>query len=124
MSELRTPVVRMVVKAAVLDSACHLHSGGVYAESSRRAGGSQRGPLPIRSRFFYLALALSFAHFRRGPLLGVALWLFAFGVALEVAQLFVSGRSGEFSDLAIDAAGIGFGCVVYAWLLDFKVATI
>ena len=74
--------------------------------------------------FVYLALALSFAHFRRGPLLGVALWLFAFGVVLEVAQLFVSGRSGEFADLAIDAAGIGFGCVVYAWLLDFKVATI
>ena len=73
--------------------------------------------------FAYLALALSFAHFRRGPLLAVAVWLFAFGVALEVAQLlFVAGRSGEFVDLAVDAVGIGLGCGLYAWLENGKVA--
>ena len=123
MSELRTSVVRMVVKAAFwiplaicTAVACTPSPAGVLAGLS--------GVVAHTVAFFYLALALCFAHFRRGPLLGAALWLFAFGVLLEVAQLFVSGRSGEFSDLAIDAAGIGFGCVVYAWLLDFKVATI
>ena len=81
------------------------------------------GVVAHAAAFFYLALALCFAHYRRGPLLDVALWLLAFGVLLELAQLlFVSGRSGELLDLVIDAAGIGLGCAVYAWLMNFRVA--
>ncbi len=81
------------------------------------------GVVAHAAAFFYLALALCFAHFRHGPLLDVALWLLAFGVLLEVAQmLFVAGRSGELLDLAIDSAGIGLGCAVYAWLVDFRVS--
>lgn len=40
------------------------------------------------------------------------LWMLAFGVVIEVAQLFVAGRSGELADLLPDAAGITLGCVV------------
>ena len=95
--------------------ACTPTPTGVVADLS--------GAVAHATAFFYLALALSFAHFRRGPLLAVAVWLFAFGVLLEVAQLlFVSGRSGELLDLAIDAVGIVLGCGVYAWLVGFKVA--
>ncbi|MCY4014749.1 MAG: VanZ family protein [Gammaproteobacteria bacterium] len=81
------------------------------------------GVVAHAAAFFYLTLALCFAHFRRGPLLDPAIWLLAFGVLLELAQLlFVAGRSGELLDLVIDGAGIGLGCAVYAWLVDFKVA--
>ena len=68
--------------------------------------------------FAYLAVALFVAHFRNGPALVVALWLFAFGVLIEVVQLFVAGRSGNFVDLGVDAAGIAAGCFIYrAWRL-------
>ena len=67
--------------------------------------------------FFYLSLALCFAHYPRGPVLAVAVWLLAFGVLLEIVQLlFVVGRSGKFVDLLSDAVGIGLGCAAYALL--------
>lgn len=48
--------------------------------------------------------------------LAAALWMLAFGVVIEVAQLFVAGRSGELADLLPDAAGIALGCVMQsAW---------
>ena len=95
--------------------ACTPSPAGVVADLS--------GVVAHAAAFFYLTLALCFAHFRRGPLLDVALWLLAFGVLLELAQLlFVAGRSGELVDLVINGAGIGLGCAVYAWLLGFKVA--
>lgn len=68
--------------------------------------------------FAYLAAALSAAHFRSGPTVAVVLWLLAFGVLVEVAQMFVDGRSGELLDVAVDALGIAIGCVAYqlwAW---------
>ena len=104
--------IPLVICAAV---ACTPSPAGMVANLS--------GVVAHAAAFFYLALALCFAHFRRGPLLAAAVWLFAFGVLIEVAQLlFVAGRSGEFVDLAVDAVGIGLGCAVYAWLVGFKVA--
>jgi len=38
------------------------------------------------------------------------LWMLAFGVAIEVAQLFVAGRSGDLADLLPDSVGIAIGC--------------
>ena len=38
------------------------------------------------------------------------LWMLAFGVAIEVAQLFVAGRSGDLADLVPDSVGIAIGC--------------
>lgn len=46
------------------------------------------------------------------------LWMLAFGVAIEVAQLFVAGRSGDLADLLPDGVGIAIGCAVqsgWAW---------
>ena len=69
--------------------------------------------------FAYLSTALFRAHFNTtgeagARALAVALWMFAFGVVIEVVQmLFVSGRSGELVDLAVDAAGIVAGCAIY-----------
>ena len=79
------------------------------------------GVLAHAFAFFYLALALCFAHFPRGPILAAAVWLLAYGGLLELIQhLFVVDRSGEFVDLAIDAAGIGLGCVAYMWFVKSK----
>lgn len=69
--------------------------------------------------FTYLAIALCIAHFRTGPVLAAALWMLAFGVAIEVGQTFIPGRYGELLDVAIDGAGILVGCVLYRfWLAD------
>ena len=77
--------------------------------------------------FAYLTVALFVAHFpasnpnapageARYRALAVALWMFAVGVHIEVGQLFVAGRSSQFADLGVDAAGIALGCAVYrAW---------
>ena len=63
--------------------------------------------------FTYLAIALCVAHFRTGPVLAAAVWMLAFGVAIEVGQTFIPGRGGELLDVAIDAAGILVGCLAY-----------
>ena len=79
------------------------------------------GAVAHAAAFAYLAVALFLAHFRDGPALDVALWLFAFGVLIEVVQIFVEGRSGEFLDLAIDAVGIVLGCAIYGIWTRFKI---
>jgi len=47
--------------------------------------------------------------------LGVLLALLAFGGAIELVQLQVPNRSGEWGDLGADALGIGLGALL-AWL--------
>lgn len=77
------------------------------------------GMLAHAAAFTYLAIALCIAHFRTGPVLAAALWMLAFGVAIEVGQTFIPGRYGELLDVAIDGAGILVGCVLYRfWLAD------
>lgn len=77
------------------------------------------GILAHAGAFTYLAVALCVAHYRSGPLAAVALWMLAFGVAIEVGQTFIPGRGGELLDVAIDGAGILVGCVLYRlWLAD------
>ena len=77
------------------------------------------GALMHGAAFAYLTLALFRAHFPttgrggRGEarrFVAVALWLFAFGVFIEVVQVFLAGRDGELADLLPDAAGIAAGC--------------
>lgn len=67
--------------------------------------------------FAYLTVALFPAHFPSAPRLermgAVALWMFAVGVLIEVGQLFIAGRSGEFGDLAVNAIGILLGGIAY-----------
>ena len=63
--------------------------------------------------FTYLAIALCVAHFRTGSVLAAAVWMLAFGVAIEVGQTFIPGRGGELLDVAIDAVGILVGCLAY-----------
>lgn len=81
---------------------------------------SASGVVAHLAAFAYLSAALCRAHFdaasdARLRLFAVALWMFAFGVVIEVVQmLFVSGRSGDLGDLATDAAGIVAGCAIYS----------
>ena len=68
--------------------------------------------------FAYLTVALFPAHVpgnygRVDRLAAVALWMFAIGVLIEVGQLFIAGRSSDFGDLGVDAAGILLGCFAY-----------
>jgi len=51
----------------------------------------------------------------RAAQLAVLLALLAFGGAIELLQLQVPNRSGEWSDLGADAVGIGLGALL-AWL--------
>lgn len=69
--------------------------------------------------FAYLTTALFQAHFPwpQGGLasaarcvLAAVLWMLAFGVVIEVAQLFVAGRSADLADLLPDGVGIVIGC--------------
>ena len=53
---------------------------------------------------------------RRGRWPTMAL-LLVYGALIEVAQRFVPGRSGEWSDLLADALGIGVGVLVASALL-------
>jgi VanZ family protein len=48
----------------------------------------------------------------RTALLAVLLALLAFGGAIELVQLQVPNRSGEWSDLGADAIGIGLGALL------------
>ena len=91
------------------------------------------GTLAHIAAFTYLAWALFPAHFPAhaaarpaGPnavgsgearrFLAVALWMLAFGVAIEVLQVFVAGRHGTVMDLLPDGAGIALGCAAHrAW---------
>lgn len=86
------------------------------------------GTLAHVAAFTYLAWVLFPAHFPAIPaadsagssdtrrFLAVALWMLAFGVVIEVLQVFVAGRHGTAMDLLPDAAGIALGCAAYASL--------
>ena len=86
------------------------------------------GTLAHIAAFTYLAWALFPAHFPATPatagagpsearrFLAVALWMLAFGVVIEVLQVFVAGRYGTAMDLLPDAAGIALGCAAYRGL--------
>lgn len=121
MNKLPQPVARGLVLAAFwiplticLLLACTPNPQGLAARFT--------GAAAHVAAFAYLAAALFRAHFD-GPgdqamrILAVALWMLAFGVVIEVAQLLlVAGRSGELADLVMDAAGIAAGTALYfAW---------
>lgn len=62
--------------------------------------------------FAWLAFALRLASPRRTPV-AVAGWMFGYGLLIEVVQAAGGARVGEFSDLAVDVAGIAIGLVAY-----------
>ena len=50
---------------------------------------------------------------RRRSLIGIAIGLVGYGIAIEIAQaLFTTGRQAEFLDAAADAAGVALGLVL------------
>jgi len=53
----------------------------------------------------------------RAARLAVLLALLAFGGAIELLQLQVPNRSGEWGDLGADAIGIGLGALLAGWWL-------
>ena len=68
-----------------------------------------------------LALFLRSARSRPLPwsvLSGAGLALLAYGLAIEIGQLFVAERSAELKDLVVDAGGIVVGLLAARWLDD------
>ena len=63
--------------------------------------------------FTYLTAALWFAHHSGERGWKPALWMMAYGVAIEAIQSFEPTRSAEIKDLVVDAVGIGLGVVIY-----------
>lgn len=59
--------------------------------------------------FTYLTAALGVAHFPSRRYLVVALWMFGYGVALELIQSQIPPRSAEIKDVLVDVVGIAFG---------------
>ncbi len=71
-----------------------------------------------------LALALAFALYQyRISSRRLILWSFGFGFFYactdEIHQLFVLGRSGRFTDVLIDSAGMTLGILTFYFLLYF-----
>ncbi len=58
--------------------------------------------------FTVLTFLCSVAHFRQGYLYP-ALWMLAYGVAIELVQGQIEARSAEFGDLVVDVLGIAIG---------------
>ena len=52
----------------------------------------------------------------------LAIGLLAFGALIEIAQLYVPGRSSEWGDLLADTIGIGFGTALALMLSAFAAA--
>ena len=95
-----------------------LCTGVAFTANPSGVAAALSGVAAHAAAFAYLAVALFLAHFRTGPVVAVALWMLAFGVAIEVGQTFIPGRHGELLDVAIDALGIAVGCAGYqlwAW---------
>jgi VanZ family protein len=78
-------------------------------------------PLPVEvsdvylhaSAFTYLTAALWLAHHDGERWWKPALWMLAYGVAIEVIQSFEPTRDAEVKDLVVDAFGIALGVLSY-----------
>ena len=67
--------------------------------------------------FTYLTAALWFAHHSVDRGWKPALWMMAYGVAIEAIQSFEPTRDAEIKDLVVDAVGILLGLAVYRWIV-------
>jgi len=63
--------------------------------------------------FSYLTASLCFSYYRSAPIWPALSWLAAYGVLIEVVQLFEVARSFELGDLVVDALGIAVGSTLY-----------
>ena len=63
--------------------------------------------------FTYLTAALWLAHCVGDRGWKPALWMMAYGVAIEAIQAFEPTRSAEIKDLMVDAFGIALGVLAY-----------
>lgn len=67
--------------------------------------------------FTYLTAALWFAYHSADRGWKPALWMMAYGVAIEAIQSFEPTRDAEIKDLVVDAVGILLGLAVYRWIV-------
>jgi VanZ family protein len=96
-----------------------------FAFTTYAAFAPQGVPLPFQvsdiilhaSAFTYLTAALWLAHCVGARGWTPALWMMAYGVAIEAIQSFEPTRSAEIKDLVVDAIGIGFGVLLYRFVV-------
>lgn len=62
----------------------------------------------LKRSFIFLSIALAFLY----------------ACSDEVHQLFISGRSGQFSDVLLDTVGAGVGCFLYYFVYKKKEANV
>jgi len=82
-------------------------------------------PLPFQvsdiilhaTAFTYLTAALWLAHYAGDRGWKPALWMMAYGIAIEAIQAFEPERSAEIKDLVVDAFGIALGVLLYRHLV-------
>ncbi len=67
--------------------------------------------------FTYLTAALWFAHHSEDRGWKPAVWMMAYGIAIELIQSLEPTRDAEFKDLVVDAIGIAMGLLVYRWVV-------
>ncbi len=69
------------------------------------------------SAFAYLTAALWFAHHAGDRGWKPAVWMMAYGIAIELIQSLEPTRDAEFKDLVVDAIGIALGLATYRWVV-------
>ena len=98
-----------------------------FAFTTYAAFAPQGVPLPFQVSdiilhalaFTYLTAALWLAyHANEREGWRPALWMMAYGVAIEAIQAFEPTRSAEIKDLVVDAFGIGMGILLYRILVS------
>jgi hypothetical protein len=67
--------------------------------------------------FVFLAALVCASRLRVRPLSSVAT-LFAYGVATELAQIYVPGRHARLVDALANTLGIAAGVILWRWLLE------
>jgi VanZ family protein len=66
------------------------------------------------SAFVYLTIACWHVYYRDASGRAPALWMAAYGIAIEVIQAFEPTRTFEFKDMGVDALGIGIALMCYS----------
>jgi VanZ family protein len=84
----------------------------------------QGTPLPVTDVFLHtfsfvvLTALLGLAYYERTRWTMPVRWMALFGLALEVVQSTIPGRSAELKDLLVDAIGIGLGVALWYLALE------
>ena len=70
------------------------------------------------SAFTYLTAALWLSHLNGERWWKPAIWMLAYGIAIELIQSFEPTRDAEVKDVVVDACGIALGILSYRFVVS------